>query len=71
MHVIDDSRFELESRLERLCQKGCRNVWRDIDAMEAGDELPETRGLDADQRRWLLTELKQIMAVYSGRCSID
>jgi len=71
MSAFDDSRFELESRLEVLCQKGCRRVWQDIEALEAGQELPETRGLDRDQRRWLLTELKQVMAVYNGRCSVD
>ena len=71
MSAFDDFRFELEARLELMCQKGCRRVWLDIEALETGQELPETRGLDREQQRWLLAELKQVMAVYSGRCSVD
>jgi len=71
MPAYDDFHFELEARLEMLCQKGCQRVWHDIEALEAGQDLPETRGLDPDQCRWLLAELKQIMAVYSDRCSVD
>jgi hypothetical protein len=61
--------FRLEARLEALCEKGCRHVWRDIDALERGDDLTETRDLTAEERRWLLRELKQVMAVYADRCS--
>jgi len=62
-------RYRLESRLEALCEKGCRRVWQDIDALERGEDLPETRGLGAEERRLLLRELKQVMAVYADRCS--
>jgi len=64
-------RYRLESRLEALCEKGCRLVWQDIDVLERGGNLPETRDLDAEERRLLLKELKQIMAVYADRCSAD
>jgi hypothetical protein len=64
-------RYRLESRLEALCEKGCRRVWQDIDALERGEDLPETRGLSAEERRLLLQELKQVMAVYAGRCSVS
>lgn len=64
-------RFRLEARLESLCEKGCRHVWHDIDALERGEDLTETRDLSAAERRWLLAELKQIMSVYGGRCSVD
>jgi hypothetical protein len=57
--------------LESLCEKGCRHVWHDIDALERGQELQETKGLNDTERRWLLAELKQIMAVYGDRCSAD
>jgi hypothetical protein len=63
-------KLRLEARLEALCEKGCRHVWGDIEALEHGHDLPETEGLSADERRWLLAELKQIMAVYGGRCGI-
>jgi hypothetical protein len=62
-------KLRLEARLESLCEKGCRHVWRDIEALERGDELTETKGLSPAERRWLLAELKQIMAVYGDRCS--
>jgi hypothetical protein len=58
----------LEARLETLCQKGCRQVWGDIAALEHGGALPETRDLTPGEVRWLLAELKQVMAVYGDRC---
>ena len=62
-------KYRLEDRLEALCEKGCRHVWKDIDALERGEDLPETRDLSPEECRLLLHELKQIMAVYSDRCS--
>jgi hypothetical protein len=59
----------LEARLETLCQKGCRQVWGDIAALERGDPLPQTQDLTPGEVRWLLAELKQVMAVYGDRCS--
>lgn len=64
-------KLRLEARLEALCEKGCRHVWQDIDALEQGQELNETKGLTEKERRWLLSELKQIMTVYGDRCSAD
>ena len=66
-----DEDRRLEARLDALCGKGCRQVWHDIDALESGRELPETRGLTEKERRWLLAELKKIMAVYGERCEAD
>ncbi|WP_213378248.1 hypothetical protein [Allochromatium tepidum] len=68
MRRLDDS--SLEAPLEALCAKGCRQVRRDIAALESGAELPETQGLSADERARLLTELKQIMAVYGDSCRL-
>ena len=62
-------RYRLEDRLEALCEKGCRQVWQAIEALEGGEDLPETRGLSAEECRLLLLELKQVMAVYADRCS--
>jgi len=61
----------IEECLERLCQKGCAQVWRDISALEQGEPLPEAAGLSVNERRQLLTELKSIMQVYSYRCRVD
>ena len=60
----------LEARLESICEKGCRRVWDDIATLERGEELPETQDLGATERSWLLNELKTVMAVYGGRCSV-
>ena len=48
-------KLRLESRLESLCEKGCRHVWQDIDALERGEDLAETQGLTPAERRWLLS----------------
>ena len=61
--------YRLEATLEALCEKGCRHVWQDIEALERGEDLPETRDLSMEDRAWLLRELKQVMAVYADRCS--
>jgi hypothetical protein len=61
----------IEARLESMCEKGCRRVWGDIAALERGESLPETRDLNPEEVRWLLAELKQVMAVYGARCSAD
>ena len=62
---------DVDSCIERLCQKGCRAVWDDIAALERGDPLPETQGLAGDEISIVLNELKAVMAVYEGTCSAD
>ena len=52
--------------IEALCAKGCRQVWRDIQTLEAGDPPEETRGLTGAERDQVLSELKAIMAVYDS-----
>lgn len=59
-----------QSVIEALCSKGCRQVWRDIQALEQGETLAETRGLNAFERDQVLRELKEIMAVYD-RCGAE
>ena len=58
----------IEQCVEKLCNKGCRSVWADIDALEAGQALPETGGLSKTELREVVRELKQVMAVYDGTC---
>ncbi len=50
--------------IEALCAKGCRQVWREIQALEAGNTPEEARGLTDAECDQVLTELKAIMAVY-------
>ena len=61
----------VEHCIELLCHKGCRQVWREIEALEQGEDLPEARGLNREEQAFVLTELKAVMAVYGDRCSID
>lgn len=81
MHVARILRFDpapsgtfdtrVESRVEAICQKGCRRVRDDISALQRGDPIPECLGLSPDECRSLLAELEQIMAVYGDTCRID
>lgn len=61
----------LEVRVETICERGCRQVWDAIDALEQGCELPETADLSRAERAWVLAELKTVMAVYGERCRLD
>jgi hypothetical protein len=61
----------VEHCIELLCHKGCRQVWKEIDALEQGRSLPETEGLSEREKAVVLAELKAIMAVYGDRCSTD
>jgi hypothetical protein len=56
--------------VEKLCQKGCSQVWGDIDTLENGGILPETDGMSSGERRRVLSELRSVMSVYAGRCRI-
>jgi len=59
----------VETCVERICRKGCRAVWGDIDALSRGCSIPETTGLSPAERRAVLNELKAVMAVYDGSCA--
>lgn len=61
----------VEHSIELLCHKGCRAVWRVIAALERGELLQETQDLNPDEVQEVISELKQIMAVYEGSCSIE
>jgi hypothetical protein len=66
-----DNRERIDARVEAICLKGCRQVRRDIALLESGSPIPEVQGLAFNERRLLLAELKQIMAVYGDSCRID
>jgi len=58
--------------VEALCDKGCKEVWNDIQRLEAGEVLPETQALTEQERHAVLSELKAVMAVYgAGGCRLD
>ena len=55
--------------VEKLCAKGCRSVWADLEALEAGQRLPEVEGLSREELALVIGELKSIMSVYEGSCA--
>ncbi len=60
----------IDESVELLCQKGCKALWSDIDKMEQGRILPELQDLTPWERAEVLKEIKSIMAVYEGSCSL-
>ena len=60
----------IDESVELLCQKGCKALWSDIDKMEQGRVLPELQELNDRERAEVLKEIKSIMAVYKGSCSL-
>ncbi len=63
------SREKIDHCVEVLCQRGCRQVRADIEALSAGQVFAEVEGLDEEERRRVLDELRSIMAAYKGECS--
>jgi len=61
----------VDHAVEILCLKGCKALWEDIELMEKGQVLPELQTLDMQQQKHVLREIKSIMAVYKGSCSLD
>jgi hypothetical protein len=56
--------------VEKLCRKGCSQVWGDIDTLESGGILPETDGMSPRERHRVLSELRSVMSVYALRCRV-
>jgi len=61
----------VDACVETLCAEGCSIVWNKIELLESGEKMPETEALDASEKAAVLLELKTVMAVYEGTCSID
>ena len=57
--------------LEAVCRDGCRHVRQVIAALERNDTPQDLLGLDPDRRRWILTELQAIMAVYDRERGLE
>jgi hypothetical protein len=68
--VSDLDQCRVDARIEALCCKGCRQVRADISALESGADVAETVGLSVAERARVLSELKQIMAVYGDACRV-
>jgi len=53
--------------VEQLCQCGCNDVRNTISLLEANQSVAQVEGLSTHERRQVLAELKEIMAVYDVR----
>jgi hypothetical protein len=58
------NRPKVESCVDALALRGCRQVTQVIRQLEAGETLPEVDGLGKEEIAAVLDELKSIMAVY-------
>lgn len=62
-----ESAAHLDLQVERICNLGCAAVYRIIDGLERGEQLPELRSIRREDQARLLAELKAVMAVYDAR----
>jgi hypothetical protein len=63
------NRQRVEQCVESLCNKGCRSVWGDIEALKAGQRIREVEGLSDEEIDLVVDELCAVMAVYEGTCA--
>lgn len=61
---------QVEHAVELLCHQGCQAVWGVIRALERGETLPQTAGLDPVEVQAVVGELKAIMSVYADNCAV-
>ena len=59
-----DHSDDINRCIEALCQCGCDAVRATITAMEAGQAVAQTEGMNEVEKRQVLEELRAIMAVY-------
>lgn len=70
MGWVMHNQSRVDKCVEKLCRKGCSQVWGDIDTLANGGVLPETDGMSPGERHRVLSELCSVMSVYAARCRI-
>lgn len=60
---------KVQDCVEALCHSGCDMVRATIYAIEAGQDIAQTQGLEGEEASAVLKELKAIMSVYDSRDS--
>ena len=58
---------EVDAQVARICDLGCRHVYRVIELLEDGRESEVVENLRPAVRAAVLAELKAVMAVYDAR----
>ena len=61
---------QVDACVEHICNKGCREVRKDILIFEKGGTPQGAEPLTAKQKSLVLAELKTIMSVYGAECRI-
>ncbi|MCW8943603.1 MAG: hypothetical protein OQL27_02450 [Sedimenticola sp.] len=63
-------KISIDASVEAICIKGCKEVRRDIQLLEAGITPPELSHHTKQVQIRILEELKVIMSVYGDKCRI-
>ncbi|MCW8923649.1 MAG: hypothetical protein OQK69_08485 [Gammaproteobacteria bacterium] len=58
---------KLRPIIEHICAAGCERVNEVIEILEHQQCIEETRGLDKQENKLILQELKAVMAVYDKK----
>lgn len=61
-----DNKESVSHCIDNICQLGCDGVRNVISAIEKGESPDPVDSLSGDDRGFVLTELKEIMAVYDA-----
>lgn len=61
-----DNRENVSHCIDNICQLGCDGVRNVISAIEKGESPELVDSLNGDDKGLVLTELKEIMAVYDA-----
>ena len=54
----------VEEHVEHICEQGCRVVRKTIDDFDHGQQIADLQNLSNTERDRVMSELKDIMAVY-------
>ncbi len=63
---MTENRERVSHCIDNICQLGCDGVRNTIAAIENGESPEQVSSLDSKDKKHVLTELKEIMAVYDA-----
>lgn len=58
---------QVDACVARICNLGCTGVYRTIEQVEAGGNVPEIAAADSTARLAVRLELNAVMAIYNAR----
>ena len=63
---MTEARARVNHCIDNICQLGCDGVRNTIAAIEKGETPEQVSSLNGEDKRHVLTELKDIMAIYDA-----